>query len=240
MSKIILITGTRKGIGKFLAQHFLDKGHIVCGCSRKEGSISHQNYRHFSLDISDEKAVASMLRQIKLEFQGIDVLLNNAGIAAMNHCLTTPFKSLESVFKTNVFGSFLLLREVAKLMSINYKKQEKAYPYRIVNFSTVASALRLEGEAVYAASKAAIINLSQTCAKELAPFGITVNVVAPTPIQTDLIKNIPQQKIDELLEKQAIKRLGKFEDVLNVINFFLDEKSEFITGQTVFLGGVYE
>lgn len=240
MQKIILITGTRKGIGKFLAQHYLEQGHIVCACSRKESAISHENYRHFMLDVSDEMAVVSMLRKIRKEFGGVDVLINNAGIAAMNHCLSTPYKSLEDVFKTNVFGTFLFLRECAKIMSLNYKKQEKAFPYRIVNFSTVATPLRLEGEAVYAASKSAVINLTQTCAKELAPFGITVNAIGPTPIQTDLIKNIPKEKIDDLLKKQAIKRLGNFYDVLNAINFFIDEKSEFITGQVLFLGGVFE
>jgi 3-oxoacyl-[acyl-carrier protein] reductase len=109
---------------------------------------------------------------------------------------------------------------------------------RVVNYTTVASALRLEGEAIYAASKAAIENFTQTSAKELAPFNITVNAIGPTPVQTDLIKAVPKDKIDELLAKQTIKRFGQFDDIRNVIDFFISKKSDFITGQIIYLGGV--
>jgi 3-oxoacyl-[acyl-carrier protein] reductase len=89
--KVIVITGTRKGIGKELAKYYLERGNIVIGCSRGEGSIEHKNYRHFCLDVSDEKAVVDMIKKTKKEFKKIDILLNNAGIAAMNHILTTPY-----------------------------------------------------------------------------------------------------------------------------------------------------
>ncbi|MDE5591606.1 MAG: SDR family oxidoreductase [Helicobacter sp.] len=242
MSKIIIITGSRKGIGKDLSEYYLQQGHIVCGCSRGEGSINHIHYRHFELDVSNEKAVVGMVRQVKKEFGKIDILLNNAGIASMNHILTTPFSTMQNIFNTNVFGSFLFLREVAKAMVQDSKKHSKDYkhimPYRIVNFATIAAPLRLEGEAIYAASKAALVNLTQVAAKELSEFGITLNAVGPTPVPTDLIKNVPKAKMDSLLNQQAIKRFGNFEDVLNVIEFFLDKKSNFITGQVVYLGGV--
>ncbi|XAK03155.1 SDR family oxidoreductase [Campylobacter coli] len=238
MKKIILITGTRKGIGKELSEYYLAKNHIVCGCSRGEASIEHKNYRHFELDVCDEKAVVCMVRNIKKEFGKIDILINNAGIASMNHILTTPFKTLENIFNTNVFGSFLFIREVAKIMSQTYKKEQIPMPYRIINFATVATPLRLEGEAIYAASKAAICNLTQVCAKELSSFGITCNAVGPTPVPTDLIKNVPEFKMKALLNQQAIERFGNFQDVVNVIDFFIDEKSEFITGQVIYLGGV--
>ncbi|WP_086290738.1 SDR family NAD(P)-dependent oxidoreductase [Campylobacter devanensis] len=242
MQRIIVITGTRKGIGKELSQYYLGLGDIVCGCSRGNSSIVHPNYRHFELDVGDEMAVVSMIRTIKKEFGKIDVLLNNAGIASMNHILTTPFKTMHNIFSTNVFGTFLFLREVSKIMVQNYKKLDESLknsmPYRIVNFATVATPLRLEGEAVYAASKAALINLTQVGAKELSEFGITINAIGPTPVPTDLIKNVPKDKIDTLLNQQAIKRFGEFNDVLNVIEFFLNKKSSFITGQVIYLGGV--
>lgn len=242
MSKIIVITGTRKGIGKDLSEYYLEQGNIVCGCSRGEGSIKHTNYRHFELDVSDEIAVVAMIKAVKKEFEKIDVLLNNAGIASMNHILTTPYKTMQNIFSTNVFGSFLFLREVAKVMVQDSKKHRKDYkdimPYRIVNFSTIATPLRLEGEAIYAASKATLVNLTQVVAKELSEFGITLNAIGPTPVKTDLIKNVPKAKMDSLLNQQAIKRFGNFEDVLNVIEFFLDERSNFVTGQIVYLGGV--
>ncbi|ECP6258024.1 SDR family oxidoreductase [Campylobacter coli] len=238
MQKIIIITGTRKGIGRELSEYYLNKNHIVCGCSRKQTNIEHTNYRHFELDVCDEKAVISMIRSIKKEFGKIDILINNAGIAAMNHILTTPFKSLDNIFKTNVFGSFLFIREVSKVMSQTYKKEQASIPYRIINFTTVATPLRLEGEAIYAASKAAICNLTQICAKELTTFGITCNAIGPTPIPTDLIKNIPEVKIKALLNQQILKRFGNFHDIANVIDFFIDKKSDFITGQIIYLGGI--
>lgn len=229
--KVFIITGTSKGIGFFLANYYLQKGYKVAGCSRSDGQIEHENYRHFSLHVNDEKAVVSMVRAVKKEFGRIDVLLNNAGIASMNHFLTTSYEAVKKIFETNFYGTFLFSREVSKVMM----RQKNG---RIVNYSTIASALRLEGEAIYAASKSAIENLTQTMAKELAEFNIRVNAIAPTPIKTDLIKAVPKEKIDELLQKQAIKRFGTFEDIQNVIDFFIDEKSEFITGQVICFGGV--
>lgn len=232
MNKVILITGTRKGIGKELAEYYLNNGYCVVGCSRGDSTINNTNYKHFVLDVSDEKAVINMVRNTKKNFGRIDILLNNAGIASMNHFLTTPFQTVKNIFATNFFGTFLLSREISKIMI----KQKFG---RIVNYTTVASALKLEGEAIYSASKSAIENLTQTIAKELAPYGITVNAIGPTPIETDLIKAVPKNKIQELLNKQAIKRFGNFEDIKNVINFFIDEKSDFITGQVLYLGGVH-
>ncbi len=231
MSQIIVITGTSKGIGQALANYYLENGEIVIGCSRGESSIVHDNYRHFSLEVNDEKAVIKMIRVVKKEFGKIDILLNNAGMASMNHILTTSVSSVEKIFATNFLGTFIFTREVSKVMM----KQKYG---KVVNYTTVASALRLEGEAIYAASKAAIENFTQTSAKELAPFNITVNAIGPTPVQTDLIKAVPKDKIDELLAKQAIKRFGQFDDIKNVIDFFISKKSDFITGQIIYLGGV--
>ena len=239
--KVFVITGTRKGIGKELSLHFLNQGYIVCGCSRGESGIAHPNYRHFELDVNDEDRVVDMVKNIKKEFGQIDVLLNNAGIASMNHILLTPYKTMNNIFSTNVFGSFLFLREVGKVMSQNARKlksEGKNPHFRIINFATVATPLRLEGEAIYASSKAAIVNLTQVASFELAEFGITVNAIGPTPVPTDLIKNVPKTKMDALLQRQAIKRFGKFEDCLNVVEFFIDEKSDFISGQVIYLGGV--
>ena len=109
---------------------------------------------------------------------------------------------------------------------------------RIVNIASVAVPLKLEGEAAYVASKAAVISLTEVLARELAPSGITANVVGPVPVLTDLIRSVPRDKIDELISRQAIRRLGTFEDIANVIDFYLRKESEFITGQSLFLGGV--
>ena len=109
---------------------------------------------------------------------------------------------------------------------------------RIVNFSTVATPLKLEGESVYAASKAAIVSLTEVLARELAEYDITVNAVGPTPVETDLIRNVPEDKLTALIERQAIKEWAKPEDVFNVIDFFLKPASGMITGQVIYLGGI--
>jgi 3-oxoacyl-[acyl-carrier protein] reductase len=109
---------------------------------------------------------------------------------------------------------------------------------RIVNFTTVATPLKLEGEAIYAASKAAVGSLTEVLARELAGFGITVNSIGPTPIETDLIRSVPKDRMDRLVARQAIPRMGTFDDVANVCDFYLKPESDFITGQNLFLGGV--
>ncbi|MDD5091592.1 MAG: SDR family NAD(P)-dependent oxidoreductase [Candidatus Wallbacteria bacterium] len=231
MSRVVLVTGTSRGIGCGLAQHFLDQGCKVAGCSRGGSSITHPSYTHFQLDVSDETAVLAMVRAV-LETHGtIDVLLNNAGIASMNHLTLTPYASARKIFDTNFFGSFLFLRESAKAMI-----REKAG--RIVNFTSVAMPLSLEGEAMYAASKAAVESLTRIASKELAPFGITVNAVGPCPVSTDLVAGVPEAKMQALLLRQAIHRYAGIDDVTNVVDFFVSEKSAFVTGQIVYLGGV--
>ena len=151
--KITLITGTRKGIGKALVEHYIKKGHIVIGCSRSPIEWQLEGYTHHIADVSNEKDVLSIFKQIRNDFGRLDNLINNAGIASMNHSLLTPKQTLDKVFNTNVMGTFLFCREAAKLM------QKNKYG-RIVNFSTVAVPLKLAGEAVYAASKAAIVTLT--------------------------------------------------------------------------------
>ena len=231
MDRIIIITGTRKGIGRYLAEQYLQEGDEVYGCSRRICDIEHPNYHHTRLDVSDEAEVISFVRNVYKNHKHIDVLINNAGCASMNHFLLTPYDTAKKVFNTNFFGTFLMCREVAKYMVKNKSG-------RIVNYSTVAVALNLHGELVYSASKAAIEQLTRVLADEIGESGITVNAVGPTPIDTDLIKNVPENKLQDLLSHQCIKRFGQFEDVKNVIDFYLKPESNFITAQTIYLGGV--
>jgi 3-oxoacyl-[acyl-carrier protein] reductase len=230
MPQISVVTGTRSGIGKNIAEHLLELGHIVEGCSRGPADWDHPNYTHHQADVGDEDSVLKMFESIRSRHGQVDVLINNAGIASMNHLLLTPFSTAESITRTNFLGTFLVAREAAKMMT-------KSRSGRIVNMATVATPLELEGEAIYAASKAAIVSLTRVMSKELGPYGITCNAVGPTPIDTDLIRGVPEEKIQSILDSLAIIRLGTFEDVTNVIDFFISPSSDYITGQVIYLGG---
>ena len=227
---VTLVTGARKGIGRFLADHFLRQGHLVVGCSR-EPAEPRDGYHHFCLDVGDEAAVREMMQTVQRSHGRLDHLINNAGIAATGHFLLTPAATVERVYRTNVLGTFIVCREAAKVM----KKRQFG---RIVNFATVAVPHRLPGEATYASSKAAILSLTEIVARELAPLGITVNAVGPTPVYTDLIAAMPADKVQEVIARQAVRRPGTFDDIVNVIDFFLRPESSFVTGQVIYLGGL--
>jgi len=229
--QVIIITGTRKGIGKYLAEYYVEKGFQVIGCSRTTIDYELENYQHYCLDVAEEGEVKQMFAEINKTYKRLDVLINNAGISSMNHILLTPLKTVQNILNTNVVGTFLFCREAAKLM------QKKSYG-RIVNFATVATPLKLEGEAIYASSKSAVVSLTEVLAGELADFSITVNAVGPTPVKTDLIRSVPKEKINNLINRQAIRRFGEFRDISNVIDFFIQPESDFITGQLIYLGGI--
>ena len=203
----------------------------MVGCSREPTDYQHGDYTHHCLDVCDEPKVKQLMASIRKDIGRLDILINNAGVASMNSALLTPLSTAQRILNTNVIGTFLFCREAAKVMMTNRYG-------RIVNFTTVATPLKLEGEAIYAASKAAVITLTQVLARELAPFNITVNAIGPTPIETDLIRSVPKQKLNDLIQRQAIPRPGEFADVSNAIDFFIQPESDFITGQVVFLGGV--
>ncbi len=228
---VMIITGTRKGIGKYLAEYYANKEFQVIGCSRGDVDFELDNYQHFCLDVSDELLVKNMFSDVRREYGRLDILINNAGIASMNHSFLTPIDTVRKILDTNVIGTFIFSRESSKLM----KKNQFG---RIINFSTFAVPFKLEGEAIYAASKAAIITLTEILAREYTDFGITVNAVAPPAVQTDLIRGVPKEKMQNLLQRQAIHRYGNPEEVCNVIDFFVKPESKMVTGQIVYLGGV--
>lgn len=229
--KIMLITGTRKGIGRYLSEYYVKNGYYVVGCSRSESDFIDENYKHYCLDVSDEDQVKHIFNDLRKDFGRLDVLINNAGIASMNHSLLTPISTVKNILDTNVVGNFLFSRESAKIM----KKHKFG---RIVNFATFAIPYRLEGEAIYAASKAAVVTLTEILSREYAPYNITVNAVAPPAVQTDLIRGVANDKMDKLLNRQSVKRYGTSKEVCEVIDFFIKPENEMVNGQVIYMGGL--
>lgn len=231
MTAVTVITGTRKGIGRHLAEHYVEQGHHVVGCSRGDATFFHERYEHQRVDVADESSVCEFFQAIRAKHRRVDHLINNAGIGARNLALLTPLSTVMDVLRTNVLGTFLFSREAARLMV-------RGGGGRIVNFGSVAVALAPEGSAIYAASKAAVLTMTRVLAHELAPFGITVNAVSPNPIETDLLKAVPTADIEKMLDRQAFSRTGTPADVADVVDFFLAPSARFVTGQNVFLAGV--
>lgn len=229
---IILLTGTRKGVGKDVALHFLRRGDTVVGCSRGESSIEHDRYFHFCLDLNDACAVRQMIKHIRLTHDRLDVLINNAGEASMAPFLLTPEKTIQSLFGSNVFGLINVTREAVKLM------QKNKGAAAIVNLSTVATKWAIPGQSIYAASKAAVEQLTRTLSKELISFDVRINTLALPLYRSSMTRTLPQEIKQKMIERQAIARQCVFSDVIGPIEFLIGEQSAFITGETLSLGGV--
>jgi 3-oxoacyl-[acyl-carrier protein] reductase len=230
--RVALVTGTRTGVGRHLAQALLARGYAVIGCSRK--SLDWEpgaGYTHFDTDVTSEEQVKKLFGEITRRFGRLDAVINNAGVASMNHVLLTPVSSLRKMLETHVCGTHAVCREAALLM----RKRKFG---RIINLSSVAVPLSYEGQAAYVASKAAVEALSRVMARELREYGITVNVVGPGPTPTDMIRGVPKAKLEKMVSLFPVKRLTTFEEITSAVDFLLLPASSAITGQVIYLAGV--
>jgi 3-oxoacyl-[acyl-carrier protein] reductase len=193
--------------------------------------LTDENYQDFQGNVTSASDVNEVMSQLRSEWKSLDVLINNAGIARMIPFALTPPETAQEVMEVNYLGTFTVTHAAIRLL-------RKSSHGSIVNLSSVAVPLRLEGEISYAAAKAAVEEFTRIAAKELAEFRITCNAVGPSPIQTDLIRNVAEEKIQSLLKKQAIAQMATLADVANVIDFFVSENSRMVTGQVIYLGGV--
>ncbi len=227
----ILITGTSRGIGRSLAQHFLNLGDHVIGCARSEATVDHGNYIHHRANLADPEDVNEMMASIRRQTRSLDVLINNAGIASMGPAALQPPRISKKMMELNFYSTVHVTHDAIRLL-------RSSSCGRIINMTSVAVPFRLEGEAVYSATKAAVEQWTRVLAKEVGPMGITINAIGPTPVDTDLVRGVSKEKLDAIVQRQAIKRWGTMEDIIHAADFFLHPKSDMITGQILYLGGV--
>ena len=229
--RVVLVTGSRRGVGRMLCEHFLDQGGTVIGFARGEATLTHELYRHYQVDLVQPSAIQETFLALRKEFPRIHILVNNAGVLLSQHALIMPVSAVRSMIDTNLVAPFLVSREAAKLM-------RRGKWGRIINIGSMASSLEPIGDSVYAACKAGLGTMGNVLAKEFASFNITVNTLAITAIATDMLAQLPEEEIRSVIRSLPIPRFATPEDVLNVVDFFASERSSYITAQTVFLGGV--
>jgi 3-oxoacyl-[acyl-carrier protein] reductase len=227
----ILITGTTKGIGNYLANYYLQKGVNVIGCGRSANNITHENFLYVRTDISDEDEVINLFKIIRRKYPVLDATINNAAInPKIALSIMTPLKTALEVMNTNFIGTFNVCKESAKLMARNGHG-------RLVNFSSMAVKHEVPGEALYASSKAAITTLTRVLAKEYYPLGITCNVIAPSAIKTTLMDAVDPKALVNVLSRNAVPHIGELEDISQTVDFLISPKNKSITGQVIYLGG---
>jgi len=239
--KIILITGASRGIGKataLLAAKNHAKVIINYHVSSNEATDlaeiitkSGGNAITIPADVSNSDDVKRMFRTIKETYGHLDILVNNAGVMKNNLLMMTPLSEFDEIVAINCKGSFLCMQYAAKMMM----KQKSG---RIINLSSIVGVNGNAGQIIYSASKAFVIGLTKSAAKELGPFGITVNAIAPGIIDTDLNKIIKEDILYSLVQSNiALKRIGKPEDIAKVILFLSSDLSDYISGQIIGIDG---
>lgn len=235
LNKVVLVTGTSRGVGFEIAKYFLDKGATVIGLSRGESTIDNENYSHFPVNIADGNAISTCFRQeIGKKFKNIDIVINNAAVLTSQYSMIMPIKNAIDMVNVNLLGVFFVSREAAKLM-------RRSTAGRIINIGSMASSLEPIGDSIYAACKAGIITLANVMAKEFSSMNITCNTLAITAIETDMFNQhtpTAHVKIKEIINNMPLPRMAIVDDILNVIDFFAAERSSYITAQTIYLGGI--
>lgn len=230
-SPVALVTGTSRGIGRGLAEHMLDHGYLVAGCSRGPATFESKNYVHAELDITDEAKVRDWVLGISRSHGRIDLVVNNAGLSASSLVLGTSTESARSVVETNFLGAFSVCREASKAMLTKRSG-------RLINISSITLKLHPKGAASYAASKAALVEFSKILAKELGPTGITCNVIAVSLVESDMSENLTADARSNLRQELAIDRWATIDDIANAVSFFASPESGYVTGQVLNLGFV--
>lgn len=227
-NKLVIVSGCSRGVGYDIAQHMLCSGARVFGLSRSACDINDPRFEHFRLDISDLEAVSKIFSEFRARKLRFDYLINNAGVSKSSPVLLMKSSDALEIVKTNLLGAFVLAKESAKLMKKNG---------RVIAIGSIMAEFEPIGGAIYAASKSALHTFTNVLAKELAPLGITCNTIGLSLYQTEMLDSL-DKKIDEVKSKLTIKRVVDIDELANVVDFYLNEKSSGITAQCLYFGGV--
>jgi 3-oxoacyl-[acyl-carrier protein] reductase len=238
--KAVVVTGGNRGIGKAIALAFAQKGCSVAICGTNEATLKETAFElekagspkclALKLDVSKGNEVEKFSKAVLEAFGKIDVLVNNAGITRDNLMLRMSEEDWEEVLDVNLKSAFLMTKYFVKAMM-------KLRQGRIINITSVSGVKGNAGQANYAASKAGMIGLTKTTAREFASRNITCNAVAPGFIQTDMTKDIVDKAKDELLAQIPLGFLGETTDVANAVLFFASDEARYITGQVICVDG---
>ena len=238
--KVAIVTGASRGIGKACAlrlakdgfttvinySHSEDEAKKVLEEIEKNGGSG----MTIRADVSDLDQVKAMMREVGKTYGQIDVLVNNAGIVRDEYLLMLNPETLDKCFDLNVKGYFYCAQQAVLKM---FRKKSGV----VINMSSVSGILALAGQSVYSATKGAVNSLTQTMAKELAPYGIRVNAVAPGFIETEMLNALSDEKKQEYLNAIPMHRLGTVEDVANVVSMLASDAASYITGQIITVDG---
>ena len=239
MQKIALVTGASRGIGRAIAEELVSKGFTVIGTATSEkgaDAISDylgENGKGLVLNVTSLESINALLEQIKQQFGDIDVLVNNAGITRDNLMMRMKEEDWDIILQTNLSSVFHLSKAVLRSM------MKKRFG-RIISIGSVVGSMGNPGQANYCAAKAGIIGFSNALAKEVASRGITVNVVAPGFIATDMTDALTEEQKAATLAQVPAGRLGEPKDIAKAVAFLASDDAAYITGETLHVnGGMY-
>ena len=237
--KVIVITGGGTGLGKAMGKYFVELGADLIIASRKTdvleatakelSEINGGNILPVQCDVTDYSSVENLLKISIDKFGRVDVLINNAGIIRDNVIWKMPVEDFDKVIDINLKGTWLMCKVAGTLM-----REQKSG--RIVNIASRAW-LGNRGQSNYSASKAGVVGLTRVLALELGKYGVFVNAVAPGLIDTPLTQNLPKDIQEKLIQAQPTKSIGQPQDIANTVAFLCNEKTQFITGQTIYVDG---
>ena len=237
--KTALVTGGSRGIGKAIALQLGKSFNVVVGYSSSKDSgdkvvaeiiNSGGTASPVEIDVTNIESIENAFTTIEKEYGGVDVLVNNAGITKDNILPRLKEDDWNDVIDTNLSGSYRTSQRAIKHMM-------KSKWGRIVYISSIVGMMGNQGQANYAASKAGLIGLSKSIAKEMGSRNITSNVIAPGYIETDMTDFLTDEQKDNIIEQLSIKRIGKPEDIANIVSFLCTDESEYITGQVISVDG---